>query len=49
MAAIEEPKPATATSAEEEEEEEFIVEKILDMRIRSGKKEFYLKWKGYGE
>ena len=34
---------------EEEEEEEYTVEKVVDSRIKSGRKEYLLKWKGYPE
>jgi len=34
-------------TGEEEEEEDYTVEKVVDMRMRSNKKEYLLKWKGY--
>jgi len=33
----------------QDEEEEYVVERIIDKRTRSGRVEYFLKWKGYSE
>jgi chromobox protein 1 len=39
-----------APEVEGEEGEEYVVEKIVDKRVsKSGKTEYFLKWKGYGD
>ncbi|KAF6031098.1 hypothetical protein EB796_005395 [Bugula neritina] len=45
----EEMKTESPAAAEEEEEEEYVVEKVVNKRIKHGKTEYLLKWKNYDD
>lgn len=40
---------SSSSAASVDPQKEFIVERIIDKRVRNGKAEYYLKWEGYAE
>jgi hypothetical protein len=43
------PKAADSKSEESSDEEAFVVEKVVDKRVRGNKNEYLLKWKNYDD